>query len=299
MDKGGDIWSTLILPAVAEENDPLGRKAGEFLWDNDVSYGYGDFLRRELATQPPSNWASLYQQRPAPEEGDYFLREWLKPYVKAPPIETLKCYAGSDYAVTSKGGDYTVHLVVGVDPDWKIYLLDVWRQQAPPDVWVEAMLDLANKWKPICWAEETGQIRASLDPFIQRRMQERKIPLFRRQFPTRYDKSIRAQAIRGQMAMGGLYVPTRASWYPAFLQELLSFPRGKHDDQVDALGLIGQLLIVPGRKPVKTEARWDPRQDAYRVITSDRELESYAMGGSSALNWQGDEEGSYVSIKTL
>ena len=44
------------------------------------------------------------------------------------------------------------------------------------------------------------------------------------------------------MELDGLYVPMRASWYAAFRSELLSFPAGKHDDQVDALGLIGQVL---------------------------------------------------------
>jgi predicted phage terminase large subunit-like protein len=44
------------------------------------------------------------------------------------------------------------------------------------------------------------------------------------------------------MALEGLYVPEKASWYPAFRSELLSFPAGRHDDQVDALGLVGQLL---------------------------------------------------------
>jgi predicted phage terminase large subunit-like protein len=51
------------------------------------------------------------------------------------------------------------------------------------------------------------------------------------------------------MALNGLYVPTLAPWYPAFRSELLTFPAGKHDDQVDALGPIGQLLdtMRPGQ----------------------------------------------------
>jgi hypothetical protein len=55
------------------------------------------------------------------------------------------------------------------------------------------------------------------------------------------------------MALEGLYVPSGASWVAAFRSELLSFPAGKHDDQVDALGLIGQLLdtILPGQHPPK------------------------------------------------
>jgi hypothetical protein len=69
------------------------------------------------------------------------------------------------------------------------------------------------------------------------------------------DKAVRAQSIRGRMALEGLYVPTWPSWYSEFKSELLSFPAGKHDDQVDALGLIGQLLdqMVPGQAPKKPE----------------------------------------------
>jgi hypothetical protein len=44
------------------------------------------------------------------------------------------------------------------------------------------------------------------------------------------------------MALDGLYVPINAPWYEAFRSELLTFPTGRNDDQVDALGLVGQLL---------------------------------------------------------
>jgi hypothetical protein len=69
------------------------------------------------------------------------------------------------------------------------------------------------------------------------------------------------------MALEGLYVPTGAAWYPAFRSELLSFPAGKHDDQVDALGLVGQLLdkMVPGQATKKSEpAKPDTGYRAYR-----------------------------------
>jgi hypothetical protein len=53
------------------------------------------------------------------------------------------------------------------------------------------------------------------------------------------------------MSLEGLYVPTSAPWYAEFKSELLGFPAAKHDDQVDALGLIGKLLdqMVVGQKP--------------------------------------------------
>jgi len=281
MEKGGDVWDTLILPAIAEENDPLGRKPGDFLWDGDPSYQYGNFLRRELATQPPFNWASLYQQRPAPETGDYFQKDWLRPYERWPARSTLRVYGASDYAVTSGGGDYTVHLIVGIDPDDTMYLLDLWRGRETPDVWVEKMLDMANRWKPITWAEETGQIKASVGPFIERRMRERKVYFGRQQFPTRHDKAVRAQAIRGRMALDGLYVPTRHPWYAAFQAELLGFPTAKHDDQVDALGLIGQLLTIPGTRPKKQETEYDEALDPYQPMG--QSLDEYAQSSVKLL----------------
>jgi hypothetical protein len=62
---------------------------------------------------------------------------------------SLNVYGGSDYAVTSGGGDYTVHVVVGVDPDNRMYLLDLWRGRTSSDLWIEAWCDLVRKWRPV------------------------------------------------------------------------------------------------------------------------------------------------------
>ena len=196
----------------------------------------------------------------------------LKPYHDAPPRETMTIYGASDYAVTDDGGDYTVHIVVGVDPQKRIYLLDVWRRQTSPDQWIDAFCDLVRKWTPIMsWAEEQGQISAGIGPFLDQRTRERQAYVYREQFPTRGDKARRAQSIRGRMALDGLYVPERAPWYADFRAELLSFPAGKHDDQVDALGLIGQLLdkMVVGRPAAKPEETQQVGYAAYRGDSGD------------------------------
>jgi phage terminase large subunit-like protein len=88
---------------------------------------------------------------------------------------------------------------------------------------------------------------------------ERQAWVQRKAFPTRGDKAVRAQSIRGRMELGGLYVPAKAHWYPAFKSELLNFPAGKHDDQVDALGLIGQVLDRMGRGTEASIADQKPR----------------------------------------
>ena len=110
------------------------------------------------------------------------------------------------------------------------------------------------------WAEEQGQIKSGVGPFLEKRMRERQAYVVREQFPTRGDKAVRAQSMRGRMALEGLYVPINAPWYADFRSELLSFPAGKHDDQVDAIGLVGQLLdkMFAGDKPAEPEKPKNP-----------------------------------------
>lgn len=255
-------WHIVSLPAIAEGDDPLGRKPGEPLW-SDGDYGYGQQLFDLQKSTPARTWSALYQQRPAPEEGDYFKAEWLKPYDTAPDRKTMRIYGASDYAVTADGGDYTTHGVVGMDPAGNLYLLDLWRKQASSDEWVESFCDMVLRWKPMEWAEEHGQIKSGVGPFLDRRQRERRAYVVRTAFPTRGDKAVRAQSIRGFMAQHGLYVPISAPWYPSLHSELLSFPAGKHDDQVDMLGLVGQLMdkIMSGLRPRPTERqkidRWN------------------------------------------
>ena len=89
-----------------------------------------------------------------------------------------------------------------------MYLLDLWRKQAASDEWVEAFCDLVVQWKPMVWAEEQGQIKAGVGPFLDRRQRERRAYVVREQFPTRGDKAVRAQSIRGRMAWKGSTCPS-------------------------------------------------------------------------------------------
>lgn len=263
MKAGGDSWDVISLPAIAEEDDPLGRVPGQPLWPD---WEDEEALSRKRRAVGPRDWSALYQQRPAPEDGDYFKVEWLKPYDIAPDPKLMRIYGGSDYAVTADGGDYTVHAVVGLDPEGRMFLLDLWRKQAASDEWVEAFCRLVRKWKPLGWAEEQGQIKSGVGPFLDRRQRELQAYVFREQFPTRGDKAIRAQSIRGRMAQEGLYVPTKADWYPALRSELLAFPAGKHDDQVDALGLVGQLLNKMSLGAVPAEPEKPKNATGYRAM---------------------------------
>lgn len=120
-------------------------------------------MKAEASTR---SWSALYQQRPVPDTGGYFESAWLHSADSVPERATMRVYGGSDYAVTANGGDYTVHVVVGMDPNGRLWLLDIWRGQTAADTWIEMFCNLVRQWRPIGWAEETGQIRASLGPFL-------------------------------------------------------------------------------------------------------------------------------------
>jgi hypothetical protein len=66
----------ISIQAIAEADDPLGRLPGEYLWDDPSGYNYAAFLKARQRETSPMMWAALYQQRPAPEEGDYFKADW-------------------------------------------------------------------------------------------------------------------------------------------------------------------------------------------------------------------------------
>jgi predicted phage terminase large subunit-like protein len=221
---GSDKWELLELPAI--------NPAGEALWPEwyDVPA-----LERIKANIGPREWSALYQQKPQPDEGTYFQRDWLKSWEKPPHNRNI--YGSSDYAVTDDGGDYTVHTVWGVDPKGDLYRLDQWRGQASADKWIDAKLDLIAKWKPLAWFGEAGVIQKAIEPMLRRQMIERKVFCRLEWVASIADKPTRARGFQARAAMGKVFFEPGAD-----VSEFLAFPAGKHDDQVDTASLIGRVL---------------------------------------------------------
>lgn len=234
--RDGNVWEVICIPAKCERaGDPLGRQIGEYIWPEWFPADHWKVFERI-----PRTWSALYQQQPAPDEGIMFRREMFRYYDTLP--RNLRFYGASDYAVTADGGDYTVHVVAGVDPNDDLYIADIWRRQTESNVWVDVFCDLIKRHRPLYWAEEQGQILKSLGPFIDKRMREMRAFCAREQFTSVSDKPTRARSFQARMAMGKVYLPSGAQWLADFERELLSFPAGKNDDQVDACGLLGRLL---------------------------------------------------------
>jgi predicted phage terminase large subunit-like protein len=231
-------WEIINIPAIAEDNDILDRPAGQPLWPERFGLEYLLAFKRAN----PRGFSALYQQRPTPEDGDFFQSHMIKGYRAgdAPPRDRMRVYAASDHAVgTKQEHDKTCLMIIGVDEKSNIWVLDVWWRRARTDVVVDAMLALMKKWKPLVWWAESGHISKSIGPFLYKRMAEEKCYVnVVEQVPSK-DKQTRAQSIQGRMAMGLVRLPMFEPWYEDAKQELLKFPQARHDDFVDTLAHIG------------------------------------------------------------
>lgn len=240
-----DQWTVLELPAIDKD--------GHALWPEWYD---AEALARIKNSIGPREWSALYQQRPQPDEGTFFQRDWLKQWDKRPA--NLSVYGTSDYAVTEGDGDYTVHRVWGVDPDGTLYRLDGWRGQTSSDVWIEKKLDLIAKHKPFAWFGEGGVIQKAIEPALKLRMRDRKVYCRLEWLPSIHDKPTRARGFQARAAMGKVRFEPGAD-----VAEFLAFPAGKHDDDVDCASLIGRALdtahpaIVPAKPEGRPKDRWD------------------------------------------
>lgn len=246
------------LPAIAGSDDPLERKEGEALWPERYDL---DFLEEQRALDP-LGFEALYQQRPSVADGVLFRREHIRYYDPADLPEGLRIYCASDHAVTTnQRSDSTVLLKVGVDKQNNIYLLDCWWRKARTLEVVEAMLEMARTGEaPLAWWAERGHISQSIGPFLRKRMSETNTFVNVTEVTPIGDKEQRAQSIAARMAMGYVHFPKDKPWTTPAVEQLMSFPNGKHDDFVDTLAYIGLGLrnMVPGspRKLANKEPRF-------------------------------------------
>ena len=229
-------WEVLSLPAIAKANDPLGREIGEALWPE--FYDLDSLLREKAISESIFN--AQYQQSPTTDEGSYFQAKFLSVVDEYP--EGMKFYGATDYAVTEGEGDYTVHVVIGHQPvSDMLWIVDIWRQKAAPNISVNAFIDLCIEYDVKMWADEKGVIFSSLNPFIEKELIRRRCYPERVQFSSATDKPVRALAFQGYFNQNKVKI-INSDWTDELIKEMLKFPSGKHDDQCDALGLIGRMV---------------------------------------------------------
>ncbi len=249
--KGADQWDVLSLPAVAEEGDQMGRAIGEALcpW----RYSGNDLAEIKRAVQS-RDWYALYQQRPAPEDGEIFKRQWWRRYSQLPETFDAKVVSVDCTFKDVKTADWVVIQVWGRrGPDR--YLLHQVRDRMTFTQTVNAIRAVCAQY-PDATAkliEDKANGPAVIDTL------KREISGIIAVEP-HGGKTARAWASQPFCEAGNVWIPdgALAAWVGDFVEECAAFP-GKHDDQVDAFT---QAMIYMARpvKPVATVSLLSYRQ---------------------------------------
>ena len=257
--EGGDDWEVIRYPAIAEEDEEF-RNAGEAL--HPERYGV-DALTRIQKAVGPRDWSALYQQNPVADDGDYFTRDMIRYFdPEEIDLDAMRYYAAWDLAIGKRDrNDYSVGMVIGVNEYDQLFVMDVVRGRFDGFELVEQILDLYETWRPSIIGIEKGHIEMALGPFLEKRVRERGLyeAYFKDLKTGRRDKEARARAIQGRMQQGMVYLPRDELFTGPLVAELLRFPNGVHDDQVDALAWLGLMMTefaAYQAPPVVREPSW-------------------------------------------
>ena len=240
MAEGGEHWDVVNLPAIAEDDDAMGRRPGQALCPARYDEAKLLEIQRKLGSY---SFAALYQQRPTPLEGGLFKREWFgkdKIIDRAP--DGLQWARGYDLAVSQKtSADYTASFRCAFTKEGDLIIDGGFRKKIefPEQLRfvVKRMVDEKNTMHGV----EKALHGQALVQALRRIPAVRGIPLKDIRVDT--DKFTRALGWANLAEAGKVYLVS-GGWNNDFLDEICRFT-GKgdaHDDQVDAVSLAVNML---------------------------------------------------------
>jgi predicted phage terminase large subunit-like protein len=229
-------WPKLVLPAIATEaadyvtgpDEVYHRPVGELLQPNRDSLEAIEELKHEIGSRV---FAAQYQQNPTPPDGNMIKAAWLGRYDTAPERKNFQRVVLSCDPAGKAGprNDYTAITVIGLQQQ-AIYLLEVSRGHWVVMQMRDQIIALAARWGVDVVVVEDTSSGMSL---IQLLKEQTRLDVVGRQ--SNVDKETRMSRQQGRFEAGRILLPTEALWLADFENELLAFPDGRYDDQVDAL----------------------------------------------------------------
>lgn len=252
LDSGED-WTILSLPATAEydEEIPIGpnrlyrRKSGDVLHPEREPLSK---LQEQRNVMGSYHFYAQYQQSPIPPEGEILKWAWFKTY-DAEPKREANDWPVQSWDTASKDtelSNYSVcitALVKGND----YYILDVFRKRLNyPDLRSTVLRQAQLFAAKYVLIENKASGMALLDDLRRNWVHGGCYPL---PVEPEGDKITRAAAQSAEIEAGHVYLPRRAEWLGEFKKEVLLFPHGRYDDQIDSLSQLLKWTRERQRRP--------------------------------------------------
>jgi predicted phage terminase large subunit-like protein len=249
-------WEVLSIPAIAmedttyrigDEPDALyHRRTGEVLHPGREPLAWLEVAKRNLGTL---NFSAQYQQNPLPAEGNAIKRDWIRSYDRKPEGFDLVVASWDTASTLSETSDWSVGTGWGAR-NQQYYLLDVVRGRWESPELRRKMMTVAHDYEVDATLIEDTELGRALSQDLRKTGQL--YPLLQ---TARFDKTARLQAQAARFEAGQVFLPQQAHWLADYLAELLAFPTGRHDDQVDstsqALKYLTARTPVPPVRPQK------------------------------------------------
>jgi len=235
-------WKSLLFRAHSSD-------WSEILWPEKFSKKRLKKIRKGFKAQNNlDGWSQEYLNRPVATGNAYFNKDYFFDFERDDSgqsmLPNLEYFATADFAISEKEkADYTVIMVAGVDPDGRIYIVDVRRGRWDGEAIIEELIATQKMWNPHVFTLESGQISKSLAPYLNTEMTRQNVYMNIIPMTPTKSKTMRGRSIQGKHKSGAIRYDKEATWYPDFEGELLTIsdsgPRGRHDDQFDAFSYIG------------------------------------------------------------
>jgi len=260
-------WRQLSLPAIATEDQQIeigpgrvyNRIAGEVLHASRESREILDLLRLQNGSRI---FSAQYLQQPVPAEGAMIKAAWLKTSPKDLRIQPGdRVYQSWDVAAKAgTGNDWSVG-TTWVVRDREIHLIDVHRARMEFTGLLRAVVAQSGAFNPVAILIEDTSAGMSVLQTLKDTSKLSVIPI-----KVGSDKIVRVAQTTPIFEAGRIYVPAEAEWLAEYTKELLAFPGGRYDDQVDSTSQFLNWLVESERYQVSLDI--DPEN--LRVITRPR-----------------------------
>jgi predicted phage terminase large subunit-like protein len=258
-------WSVVYEKAIRDD--------GSLFFASRLTRQFLDEKRKE---QGSFIFANQYQNECIPDDARSFSADWIRYYDTLPPIHNTFVFI--DPAISQEAdADYTAVVVVHVDFDNNWFVSVANRYKTTPTELINKIGEVFRTFKPnVIGIEDVAYQKALLYLIFDHMKATGEVwPVKGIKPDNRESKESRILGLVPRFEWGKIFL---AKGLTDLEDEMLTFPRGKHDDLIDSLAYIAQISYVPTRE-VKDEEQLHPSHPGYEAQYIRRLQQSSGFNG--------------------